>query len=151
MCCGSAAHNGKCYTDDKDWEKMISKANRARKIKRTAKPSERWEGAFWQNKQRATNSITFLISGTTSTYGRRKGTRTNLTDTTMQTNTHPLESRSDAVDAGWIFVCREPVLPAHGLINCNCADNCRPAGRQSEANSQWTPLITSDRRIVSLF
>lgn len=83
--------------------------------KRTAKPSERWEGAFWQNKQRATNSITFLISGTTSTYGRRKGTRTNLTDTTMQTNTQPLKSRSDAVDRGWIFVCPEPLLPAHGL------------------------------------
>jgi len=73
-------------------EKTIRKGNRPWKRKRTAKPSERWEGGFWQNKQSATNSITFLISGTTSTYGRREGTRTNLTETTMQTNKMSLEA-----------------------------------------------------------
>jgi hypothetical protein len=65
----------------------------------------------------------------------------------MQTNTKPLESRSDAVGPGCIFVCPELLLPTASLINCNWIDN----RRQREANSRWTPLITFDRTMVSLF
>jgi hypothetical protein len=39
-------------------EKTISKGNRLRKRKTTAKPSERWEkGGFWQNEQNYVSDI----------------------------------------------------------------------------------------------
>jgi hypothetical protein len=81
-------------------ENTIWKGNRPRKRKLTAKTSERREGGFWQNKQRATNSITFLISGSASTYGRREGTRTNLTET-MQTNNNSNKQQCKQTQSHW--------------------------------------------------
>jgi hypothetical protein len=92
-----------------------------------------------QKSWRRANSITLPISGRTCTRDTRNGTCTNVTETTMQTNTKPLEGRSDAVEPGWIFVCPELLLLAHGLINCNWINNHRQRDQQpmDATNNIW--------------
>jgi hypothetical protein len=63
------------------------------------------------------NSATSLIPKSTCKFNLRKGIYTNVTITTIETGTKPNEIRSNSVDPGWIFVCPEPLLLVHGLIN----------------------------------